>query len=78
MSAGLPEIIVLDEPSSNLDVFATAELREMIRRWKAQEKTILIAEHRLHYLCDLIDRIIYLKRDELNVTLQQRKQENSP
>ena len=69
VSAGLPEIIVMDEPSSNLDMFATAELREMIRRWKAQGKTILIAEHRLHYLYDLIDRIIYLKKGRIEYDL---------
>lgn len=61
VSASNPTIIVLDEPSSNLDVSATRDLRRMIQIWKQQGKTIIIAEHRLYYLKDLIDRVVYLK-----------------
>ena len=45
-----PKIILLDEPSANLDYDATLMLRELILRWKAEGKTIIIAEHRLAYL----------------------------
>ncbi|MCR5666635.1 MAG: energy-coupling factor ABC transporter ATP-binding protein [Eubacterium sp.] len=55
------DIIVLDEPSSNLDAAATEHLRQVIMRWKKQGKTILIAEHRLYYLADFVDRIVYMK-----------------
>lgn len=55
-----PEIYLLDEPSSNLDMTAIAELREHLKFIKSQEKTIVIAEHRLYYLMDVADRIIYL------------------
>lgn len=34
-----PNIIVLDEPSSNLDVFSIKVLCEVIRQWKEQGKT---------------------------------------
>ena len=33
----------------------------MIQIWKQQGKTVIIAEHRLYYLKELIDRVIYLK-----------------
>lgn len=33
----------------------------MIQFWKQQGKTIVIAEHRLYYLRNLIDRVLYLK-----------------
>lgn len=56
-----PEIYLLDEPSSNLDMTAIAELREHLKGIKAQGKTIIIAEHRLYYLMDVADRILYLK-----------------
>lgn len=36
-----PPVIVLDEPSSNLDQSATEDLRRMIRIWKQQGKTIV-------------------------------------
>ena len=61
VSASNPPIIVLDEPSSNLDMSATKDLRRMIRIWKQQGKTVIIAEHRLYYLKELIDRVVYLK-----------------
>ena len=47
VSAMQPQLIVLDEPTSNLDLDAIAELRGIIRHWKEQGKTVVIAEHRL-------------------------------
>ena len=60
VSALLPEIILLDEPSSNLDWNAISDLRDSVRRWKKEGKTIIISEHRLWYVKDLIDRVLYL------------------
>ena len=42
-----PDIYLLDEPSSNLDVDAIQDLRKHLKLVKQQGKTILIAEHRL-------------------------------
>ncbi|MEM5780799.1 MAG: ABC transporter ATP-binding protein, partial [Lawsonibacter sp.] len=56
VSAMEPEVFVLDEPTSNLDIDAIENLKETLRLWKAQGKTILIAEHRLYWLRDLCDR----------------------
>lgn len=56
-----PKIMVLDEPSSNLDLKSIQELGKVIRIWKNQGKTIVIAEHRLSYLMDLVDRVLYMQ-----------------
>lgn len=56
-----PDIIVLDEPSSNLDARATNDLSRTIAHWKNAGKAIVIAEHRLHYLRDIADRIVFLR-----------------
>ena len=56
-----PEIYLLDEPSSNLDMTAIGELREHLKLIKSQGKTVVVAEHRLYYLMDAADRIIYLE-----------------
>ena len=61
----LPGIMVLDEPSSNLDVAAIDDLRRVLTTWKEQGKTILIAEHRLYYLRNLIDRVLYINEGEI-------------
>lgn len=59
------DIYVLDEPSSNLDLKAIAELKKQLLFWKQQGKTVIIAEHRLHYLKEIADRMIYLKEGKI-------------
>lgn len=60
-----PQVVVLDEPSSNLDTFAVEELKQLLAHWKAQKKTVIIAEHRLYYLCELVDRVFYMEEGEV-------------
>lgn len=60
-----PDIYVLDEPSSNLDCFAVRELRTILEHLKRQGKTIILAEHRIWYLKDLVDRAVYMERGEI-------------
>lgn len=60
-----PNIYLLDEPSSNLDMTSIQELKEHLRLIKSQGKTILIAEHRLYYLMELADRIVYLEKGQI-------------
>ena len=60
-----PEIMLLDEPSSNLDRATIDELREHLRLIKSQGKTIVIAEHRLYYLMDVADRVVYLENGRI-------------
>ena len=57
-----PDIYVLDEPSSNLDAESIAALQRYIRNIKAQGKTVVVAEHRLYYLADLADKIVYMEK----------------
>ena len=59
------EVILLDEPSANLDYASTLELRELIRCWRRQGKTIIAAEHRIAYLWDLIDRAVILREGRI-------------
>lgn len=53
-----PDILVLDEPTSNLDISAIRELRDIIMKWKLAGKTVIIAEHRLWWAKDFADRVI--------------------
>ena len=61
MYASAPDVLVLDEPSSNLDMKAIGELADLIQRAKISGKTILIAEHRIWYLMDIVDRVVYMQ-----------------
>ncbi len=55
------EVVVMDEPSSNLDLHGIEELRGVIEKWKKEKKTVIIAEHRLYYLRELADRLLFMK-----------------
>ena len=59
------KIIVLDEPSSNLDDTYIDILKEMLHILKNKGITLIIAEHRIYYLTDLADRIILIRKGEL-------------
>ena len=61
VSVDSPEIMILDEPSSNLDMTAIRDLQKSIGLWKSKGKTIIVADHRLAYLMDYADRIVYIK-----------------
>ncbi len=65
-----PKILVLDEPSANLDREATERLKRILLNLKNTGTTILIAEHKIYWLAGLCDRMIYLdngrKRMELS------------
>ena len=61
VSAMQPDVFVLDEPTSNLDAAAMERLKEVLLLWKKAGKTIVIAEHRLYWLKDVCDRVIYLE-----------------
>lgn len=60
-----PDIIVMDEPSSNLDLGAIEIIRNILGRMKSQGKTLIIAEHRFSYLADLIDRAVFVEKGEI-------------
>lgn len=57
-----PDVYLLDEPSSNLDMTTIDQLRKQLAAIKAQGKTIIIAEHRIHYLMDIADKILYMEK----------------
>jgi energy-coupling factor transport system ATP-binding protein len=61
--AGRPRIVLLDEPTSQLDPVAGDELIGLLRRLNQEwETTILLAEHRLERCLTAADRVIALDR----------------
>jgi energy-coupling factor transport system ATP-binding protein len=63
-----PEIYIFDEPSANLDEEESSRLAEILGELKQQGRTILIAEHRLSYLMEIADRILYLEHGRIAAT----------
>lgn len=60
-----PEIIILDEPSSNLDFHMTKKLKQLIEKLKTNGYTIIIAEHRMYYIQNLIDRVLVINNGKV-------------
>jgi len=60
-----PDAWVLDEPSANLDAAAVEGLRAALARLKREGRTLVIAEHRCHYLRGLADRVVTLEGGEI-------------
>ncbi len=67
----LPPIFVLDEPSANLDAPAIDMLRTMLEKLKREGKTIVVAEHRLHYLEGIADRIVLMAEGRIEKVWQE-------
>jgi energy-coupling factor transport system ATP-binding protein len=60
--AGRPPVVLLDEPTSQLDPVAGDELVGLLRRLNQEwETTILLAEHRLERCLTAADRVISLE-----------------
>ena len=55
------DILLMDEPSANLDYPSIEELRDLLALLKAHGCTIVVAEHRLYYLCGIADRLFLMQ-----------------
>lgn len=56
-----PRMLILDEPSANLDPEATAELAAKLLALKALGLAILVVDHRLYWLQGVADRVIVMQ-----------------
>jgi energy-coupling factor transport system ATP-binding protein len=64
--AGRPQVVLLDEPTSQLDPVAGDELIGLLRRLNQEwETTIVLAEHRLERCLPGADRVIALEHGRL-------------
>lgn len=62
-----PKLLILDEPSSNLDYESANRLGRLIQKLKEQQYTIIIAEHRLHYLEKVIDKVLLVQNQKVTI-----------
>lgn len=60
-----PEIIVLDEPTSQLDPQGSEEVFKAVRNLCVQGLTVIIAEHKMEKICMYADKIIFLHQGQL-------------
>ncbi len=60
LASGAP-VLLADEPTSNLDPAAIADVREALGTLKEQGMTIVVVEHRLHFLRGLADQVLLME-----------------
>ena len=61
------QIILLDEPSANLDYHNTYVFRGLVEKLKQEGYTILIADHRFYYLSGLINRVFLFDDGKMQI-----------
>ena len=60
-----PKVLILDEPSANLDMKATFDLFLILGKLKKKGTTVVLIEHRLYYVKSLFDRFLLVKDGEI-------------
>jgi iron complex transport system ATP-binding protein len=60
-----PQALLLDEPSTSLDLFAQHELRESVRKLARAGLTIILVTHHLSDIIPEIDRVILMRDGEI-------------
>jgi iron complex transport system ATP-binding protein len=60
-----PRALLLDEPSTSLDLFAQHELREMVRKLARAAIGILLVTHHLSDIIPEIDRVIMMRGGQI-------------
>ena len=60
-----PKVLVLDEPTSQLDPIGTREVFSVIRTLAEQGMTVLLAEHKVEWIAEFADRVIALHEGQI-------------
>lgn len=60
-----PDIMVIDEPTSQLDPQETERVFDIISRMKEMGKTIILVEHKIELIAEYADEVIALKNGRL-------------
>jgi energy-coupling factor transport system ATP-binding protein len=68
-----PKILVLDEPTSQLDPIGTSEVFSILNEFKKLGITIIIAEHKSEEIAEIADRIVVLNEGEIIAEGEPRK-----
>ncbi len=62
---GEPELLILDEPANGLDPEGVRWLRDFLRAFAAEGKTVLVSSHVLAEVAQTADRIVIINRGRL-------------
>ena len=60
-----PKVLVLDEPTSQMDPIGTREVFGVIRKMAEQGMTVVLVEHKVEWIAQFADRVIALKDGQI-------------
>ena len=60
------DILILDEPTSELDEHATRRIVEILSNLKRQGKTILLVEHKYAHFRDMVDTLVVMEHGAIS------------
>jgi ABC-2 type transport system ATP-binding protein len=59
---GDPELLILDEPANGLDPEGVRWLRDLLRDFAAQGRTVLVSSHHLAEVAQTVDQVVIINR----------------
>ncbi len=59
------DVLVIDEPTSQLDPQSTDDVFEIIRLMKSMGKTIVLVEHKMEQIAEYADRVVIMDEGEI-------------
>ncbi|MER6947268.1 ATP-binding cassette domain-containing protein [Nonomuraea sp. NPDC000554] len=62
---GNPEIVLLDEPMNGLDPEGISWIKDLLRRFRDQGRTVLVSSHLLAELEDLVDDLVVIAQSKI-------------
>ena len=62
-----PKVLVLDEPTSQLDPIGTREVFQVVKDMSASGVTVVMAEHKIEWVAEFADRVIVLSEGEIKL-----------
>ncbi|MCK6581797.1 MAG: energy-coupling factor ABC transporter ATP-binding protein [Anaerolineales bacterium] len=60
-----PRLLVLDEPTSQMDPIGTREVFGVVRRMAEEGMTVVMVEHKMEWIAHFADRVIALKEGRI-------------
>jgi energy-coupling factor transport system ATP-binding protein len=60
------DILILDEPTSELDEHATGRIVSILKNLKAQGKTILLVEHKFSHFREIVDTLVVMENGKIS------------
>ena len=60
-----PKVLIFDEPTSQLDPLGTEEIFDILKLLKAQNKTIILVEHKIDLIAEYADRVVVMDDGEI-------------